>query len=285
MAPQDQVPTNGNYNYDHFSPAELTGEVRDYPSRAPNPGDEAPGFSLRDTAGREWRLEDLRDQPVVLITGSASCPMTRGSMRALKAVHEDLSGAMHWFTLYVREAHPGEKLPRHESYEQKVEHAEFLQRADRVPWPILVDDLEGTVHAAYGKMPNAVYLIGTDGRISFREKIAHAPTLRRALDELTAAGGQGTVLGGDDRRVHMLAATIYGWRAIERAGQEAIRDVATKAPPLAANLWLGQKLSPAFDPLARRSTPLPLAVRAGATAVVAALAGIGVWSLIRSLRR
>lgn len=276
---------NGEYNYDRFSPATMLGEVRSYPALAPKPGEPAPSFSLRDTTGREWRLADLRDQPVVLIIGSSSCPLTLGSAPALNEVHEDLGQHAHWVTLYVREAHPGENLPVHETYEQKAEQARFLKRTEGIPWPVLVDELDGAIHHAYGMMPNSVFVIGTDGRISFREKIAHAPTVRRALDELVASGGQGTVLGGDDGGIHMLGAMAYGWRAIEQAGDESVRDVALKLPPLAANLWLGQKLAPVLDPLARRSTRLPATVRGGITMAAAVLAGLGTWAAVRRLRR
>lgn len=285
MAHSDAPGSNGTYNYEHFTAAELTGDLREYPTRGPRAGEEAPRFHLRDTDGREWRLEELLGRPVVLVTGSASCPMTRGSMPALKRVFEEFRDDVHWFTLYVREQHPGEKLPAHTSYEQKVDHAQFLQRAENVPWPILVDALDGSIHQAYGSLPNAAFLIGTDGRIALRQRIAHAPTLQRGLEALLTAGGQGTVLGGDDGRLHLLGTTAFGWRAIERAGEIAVRDVMTTLPPLAANLRIGARVAPALGPLARRSHRLPLGVRAGLTAAVALLASVGLWSVLRGLRR
>lgn len=282
MSVPEAPPTNGKYNRDHFDPIDLASRLVDYSAHAPGPGEQAPSFSLRDTTGREWRLDELLDRPVVLVTGSASCPMTRGSMPALKDVYGDFSDRVHWFTLYVREAHPGEKLPAHESYAQKVDHAEFLQRAELVPWPILVDDLEGSVHEVYGQLPNSVFVIGKDGLIAFRERMAHGPTLRRALEALLGNEGRGTVLGGDDGMLHVLGTFTFGWKAITRAGNSAVRDVTSKLPPMAADLWIGEKVSPALRPLARRSRRLPGGTRAGLWAAVAALASLGIWSAIRS---
>lgn len=273
--------TNGRYNYEHFTREELFHDIREYPTQAPQAGDEAPPFELRDVSGREWRLSELRDRPVVLITGSASCPLTRGSMPSLREVYRDFRDSAHWFTLYVREANPGEKLPRHESFEQKLDHAGFFQRAEDVPWPILVDGVDGEVHQAYGLLPNGVYLIGTDGRIAFRQKLAHGPTLRMALGGLLKQEGRGIVMSGEDARMHLLGATAYGWKAIERAGEGAVDDVAAELPPLAVNLWLGSKMERVLNPVARRSQPLPPSVRVGAVAAAAVMAGFGIWKLLK----
>jgi hypothetical protein len=33
----------------------------------------------------------------------------------------------------------------------------------------VIDDLEGTMRRAYGEMPNMVYIIGKDGRLTMRK--------------------------------------------------------------------------------------------------------------------
>jgi hypothetical protein len=88
-----------------------------------------------------------------------------------------------------------------------------------------------------------------------------------------AQGRRGEIPDSEDRMMHMLGPTAYGWEALERGGSVAIRDVATDLPPLAANLWMGSKLRPVLDPVARRSEPLPGVVKFGlgvALALVAA---------------
>lgn len=261
--------TGNGYNHGRFHPRLFAEDVRmaAHP-RGATTGEMAPSFELADTEGTNWRLEDLRGQPVVLITGSASCPLTHGSAPALKEVYRDFADRSHWFYLYVREAHPGENLPAHGSYQQKRQQADYLKSADAIPWPVLVDDVDGSVAREYTELPNAVFIIDGAGWIVFRGAVAHGPTLRSALTELLDTG---RVEHADDKLPHMLGPMTYGWEAIERSGHMATRDMWRGAPPMAANLWLGNQARPLLSPLARRSRPIPAGVKLAAGLVVAAL--------------
>lgn len=272
------------YNYEHFHPNVLSKDMKlTMRSRGPHPGDVAPDFELEDTEGRTWRLSELRGRPVVLILGSASCPMTRGAVPSLQDVYRDYRGRTEWLMMYVREAHPGEGLGAHKTYEQKRRHADFLRRDDYIAWPVVVDDLEGTNHHAYGMLPNSVFLIDADGRIAFRGDYSHGPSLRRALDQLFAQGQKGVVPEGEDHVMHMLGATTYGWHAIRRSGDEAVHDIMVGMPPLAINLWMGSMISPALEPVAERSRFFPRAVKIGLAAGLGLIA-LGAWTALRSNR-
>jgi hypothetical protein len=260
------------YNYDHFHPKYVLEDAKLAANpKGVTPGDVAPDFELRDTEGRLWRLSELRGKPVVLITGSATCPLTHGSVYGLEEVHRELRDRAHWFYLYVREAHPGERLPSHRSFEQKREQAELFRQADQVPWPVLVDDLEGTVAHAYTTLPNAQILIDADGIVAFRGDVAHGPTLYRALNELIQQGGRGVVPHSDDSMPHMLGPMAFGWDGVERGGEVSTHDLWSKAPPMAANLWLGNQMKPLLAPLASRGKPLPKGVKLAAGAVLLGL--------------
>ena len=56
----------------------------------------------------------------------------------------------------------------HRSLREKLRSAGDLRTLERVGRSILVDDVDGKTHLAYGAMPNSVYLIGRDGAISHR---------------------------------------------------------------------------------------------------------------------
>ncbi len=73
-----------------------------------------------------------------------------------------------FFTVYVREPHPGENYGPHSGWEQKIQHARDCRDQDGIQNPLLVDDVEGTVHQAYGIMPNMVYIIGKDGKVVYK---------------------------------------------------------------------------------------------------------------------
>lgn len=274
------VPTAGaessvraaEYNYEHFHPKYFLEDAKlAVGPKGVVPGDLAPDFDLRDTEGRAWRLSELRGKPIVLITGSATCPLTHGSVYGLEKVHREFGDRAHWFYLYVREAHPGERLPSHRSYAQKRQQAEFFRRADHVPWPVLVDDLEGTVAHAYTKLPNAAFLIDADGRVAFRGDVAHGPTLYRALDQLLRQGGRGAIENADDSVPHMLGPTAFGWDGVQRGGEVSTRDLWIKAPPMAANLWLGNQMKTLLAPLAGRGKPVPTGAKLAAGAVLLGL--------------
>jgi hypothetical protein len=260
------------YNYEHFRPKYFAEDAKlAVNPKGVVPGDTAPDFELQDTEGRSWRLSELRGKPVVLITGSATCPLTHGSVYGLEETYRAFGEQAHWFYLYVREAHPGERLPSHVSYEQKRAQADFFRRADRVPWPVLVDDLQGTVAHAYTTLPNAQFLIDADGMVVFRGDVAHGPTLYRALDRLLQRGGRGAIPDADDSVPHMLGPMTFGWAGIARGGEVSTHDIWKGAPPMAANLWLGNQMKPLLAPLASRGKPIPTGAKLAAGAVILGL--------------
>ncbi len=86
--------------------------------------------------------------------------------------------------LYTREAHPGEKIPHITSLEQKISHARMMAERFDIKRPMLVDDVDGPIHAAYGRLPNMAYVLAPGGRIAYRASWTDAHTLRIALERL-----------------------------------------------------------------------------------------------------
>ena len=72
---------------------------------------------------------------------SYTCPVTRGGVHAMRELHR-LSGEV-----LVRQAHPGERHGGYRSYEDKLEDAQGYEREERIPWPVLCDDLRGACSA------------------------------------------------------------------------------------------------------------------------------------------
>lgn len=88
--------------------------------------------------------------------------------------------------LYVREAHPGEHYPQHETFDQKVELAQEFQRQFAIRRPILIDDIKGTAHTAFGRLPNMTYILGAGNRVLFRSDWTDAGITRTAIEYLLA---------------------------------------------------------------------------------------------------
>jgi hypothetical protein len=70
--------------------------------------------------------------------------------------------------VYTREAHPGERVDAHHTFEDKLANAARLRDEIGIRRPILVDDLVGTGHLACGGLPNMTWLIGRGGRILYK---------------------------------------------------------------------------------------------------------------------
>lgn len=135
----------------------------------PKPGEKAPDFDVLTLSGYRFHLRDcLNNKPILLIFGSITCPMTVGSRPTLLKLHKEFSQKLEILFLYVREAHPGERYPHHTSFKQKLKHARDFALQEKFPFNVAVDELDGSVHRAYGALPNSAYLIGRDGHVAFR---------------------------------------------------------------------------------------------------------------------
>ena len=92
-----------------------------------------------------------------------------------------------FFTVYVREPHPGENYTPHVSWEQKLDYACQCRTQDGIANPMLVDDLEGTVHRLYGVMPNMVYVVDKKGKIAYKAMWTDHKGIEAVLENLVLA--------------------------------------------------------------------------------------------------
>jgi hypothetical protein len=222
------------YGYQHVGPKVLMEDMR-FSDTAPRPGDRLPEFDLPLVDGGRLRSLDLLDgKPVLLFTASFTCPMTASSNPLLNELHAEFGGDVRFVMLHVREAHPGEQRDQPHSAEEKMRHARDLQQRDDLPWPIAVDDPEGTVHRALDEKPNAAYLIDSAGEIVFRSLWAGDQAgLREALESV--ANGQRPSPAESTRRLVPVARGVGMMREMLRhAGPRAERDLWRAAPPMAA---------------------------------------------------
>ncbi len=98
--------------------------------------------------------------------------------------------------VYTREAHPGEHVSHHTSFEVKRANAERLRDEVGIRRPILLDDLSGTAHRAYGLLPNMTWVIGRGGRILYRADWTSAANVEAFLERYEAGRGRRPPSGG-----------------------------------------------------------------------------------------
>jgi peroxiredoxin len=219
----------GSYNYEHFTRDLLIKDVAKF--SGPDPGEVAPDFTLRTIDGDKLSLSDFEEHKNVVLTfGSGTCPMTLGSIAGLNRLYDNYRGDdVEFLFIYVREAHPGEDLPAHESVEDKFRAAEEFRDEEDLKMPVLIDDLRGSVHRKYGKLPNPSYLIDKSGRVAFRSQWTQPNIFDRAIEELLdfqqrTGKDHAVVADGEDSRMPKSFPLLYTYRALKRGGREAILD-------------------------------------------------------------
>src|SRR4051812_6487447 len=173
------------YNYESFTNHQLLRHAARHGfGSGPEPGENAPDFELRSLDGKKVRLSDFEgEKNVVLTFGSATCPFTAASIGRLNDLYEDYEDTedVEFLFVYIREAHPGEKLPSHRSMDDKVRSAETFRDEENVQFTIVLDGTAGRVHRKYGKRPNPPYLPAKSARGALRPLWSRGPGGSRAL--------------------------------------------------------------------------------------------------------
>src|SRR5829696_8117178 len=113
--------TASGYNYEHFG---LEHRVMDQLGGV-RVGEAAPDFTATRLDGTQVKLSDLRGKPVVLETGSVSCPMYVGKIQPMNALAFRFPDVA-FLVLYVREAHPGQHIGAHRDGAQKAAAARIV---------------------------------------------------------------------------------------------------------------------------------------------------------------
>jgi alkyl hydroperoxide reductase subunit AhpC len=264
------------YNYDSFTRDVLMKDVATDKIGGPRPGDSAPDFEGRTLEGDRVRLSDYNgEKNVVLTFGSATCPFTAGSIGGINDLFEEYNDENTQFLfVYVREAHPGERLTYHRSIQDKIRAAETFREDEQIDMPIIVDNVDGSIHKKYGKLPNPTYIIDKSGRVAFRSLWTRPGSIDDALEELLdrqqeRGADHAVVNGGEDATMPSTYALLHSYRALERGGNKAIQDFRTE-------LGLPGRVAVIGSRLAR-----PIALNPGRAAVTTALtAGVIVGSVI-----
>ena len=146
--------------------------------------------------------------------------------------------------VHVREAHPGQHFGPHDSLERKLAYVGEFQRLFDVRRPILVDDLEGSAHRAFGQMPNMTHILNSGHSVVFRSAWTDPETIRLALDYLL--GVQARRRAG--ARLAPFYSELQGFRWVDdaafqaglaRNGPRAVREFAEATQRWARGEHLG----------------------------------------------
>ncbi len=212
-----------------------------------DPGRELPDFDLPATDGSRVAKRDLAGRPALVTFASVTDPMAASASPVLKRLHRRYGRAVTFLTVYVREAHPGDRIRQPETAEWKLSHARMLRARDGLPWQVLVDDLDGGFHRAMGGNSNAAFLVDPNGRMAFRSLWSND---ERVLDDSIRGllAGRATRRLERERRVVPMARGLSRLDEVVRAaGPVAVEDLRRETPFLfaAAELaWFFRALTP-----------------------------------------
>jgi len=90
-----------------------------------------------------------------------------------------------FFYVYTREPHPGfyEKQQTKDLKERKA-NAKQCQKELGMTLPWIIDDMKSSIQRAYGGLPNSAYIIGSNGKVFYKEAWADASNLDKKLKEM-----------------------------------------------------------------------------------------------------
>lgn len=164
----------------------------------------APDFTLPESStGNEIHLRSFQDKsPVVLVFGSYTCPNFRSSADALKTLQHRFGQQVPFLLVYIREAHSTDQwqstrneradvavLPAR-TMQEKKDHAALCSRKLHLPFPAVVDGMDGAVETAYRAWPSRAFVIGKNGRILYSTRLTeldfHPDDMESVLRRLSA---------------------------------------------------------------------------------------------------
>lgn len=208
------------YNYDEFS--SKTYDLDNF--YGPKVGEKAQDFIVLNTENIKVNLLDFIGEFLVLELGSISCPLFQGRREGMSDLVGQFPGVS-FSVLYIREAHPGDKIPSHQSINEKVLRAKQLQSDDEKR-NIFVDDIKGTAHHAYGGYPNSIFIINKKGCVVFRSDWNNVTATKSALVRLLS-GRPANI-----KSYFFPAKLSVSIKTLRRSGKGAIRDFLLGLPML-----------------------------------------------------
>ena len=166
-------------------------------------GTQVPDIDVYDLSGNAVRLSSLwADKPVLLVTGSLSCPPSRRTLPDTVAVLDEYKKRLNVAVLYVIDAHPkgdlspysGEEWVTKENIEEgilirqprnqdeRISRAVELQELLGLSAPIMVDNMDNIGWESIGNGPNSATLISKDGTVLEHQKWFDNENIRHVIE-------------------------------------------------------------------------------------------------------
>jgi tetratricopeptide (TPR) repeat protein len=152
----------------------------------PAPGDAGIAAGLPAPPVGPLELSRL-SKPLVLVFGSYTCPKLRAAAADLNRVYNHYHDRVDFRLVYIREAHAeggreaqwqssinqrdGISLSPAANLAEKRAHADLCLRQLSLPFPAVVDSMDGVAEGAYQAWPSRLYVIGRGGPVAFNTRL------------------------------------------------------------------------------------------------------------------
>ena len=129
--------------------------------------------------------------------------------------------------VYTREAHPAENYRHHTCMEDKRSNARALVAHSGVKRAVLLDDLEGTAHRAWGGLPNMTFIVARN-KVLYKAAWTEVGDVEDALENALCF-----LPPQREERLRTVYTERVAWRpdrtegfraGLERAGPQAVSD-------------------------------------------------------------
>lgn len=223
-----------NYRFEHFSLRVMMNDLRF--SRQAKQTKQITNCPLSLINGSETQLYNIiRDKPLILFTGSLSCPMTMSSLEDMQRISDKFKDKYTVAMLYVREAHPGDNWPQPSQMAVKRQHALAFARSNPGQLLVLIDGLEGDLHRQLDTKPNSLHIIDPQGQVLFMALWAgDNKAVVKAIEQLEDGQSPSDVSVSERMLMPFLRGAAFMHETLQQAGRRADRELMRGAPPI----WL-----------------------------------------------
>jgi hypothetical protein len=177
-------------------------------------GQPVPDFTLFSENGKVFNLssELKKGQPIVLISGSYTCDVSRRNMETIKALYKQFEGQARFFMVYTIDAHPFDtsspysaegkvwiarsnvrdniKAAQPQTYKERVGLAHKWMTENSIAFPVLVDGPDNFYWKKFGQAPNMVYIITPSQDVYYKQAWFNQEKLAIQLESLEGQLGQ-----------------------------------------------------------------------------------------------
>ncbi len=188
-------------------PTKPTRGLEHFNDEAPDVGENAPNFTLKNLNGKEVSLNSLiGEKPIVLQLGSHTCPVYRYRRFSMRQLHAEYRDDAHFLMIYTLEAHPvgsnspyadrewvslwnripGVLIPQPDNYEERLTVASDSQSklSKYYQYPYLVDNINNSVWKSYGSASSPAFVIDQSGKIALKQVWVNPKEIAKTLDKL-----------------------------------------------------------------------------------------------------